>query len=91
MTALAATLLNEQTVINEKLDALHIVINKAERDAMGLTLESSKTPEWHEAKRLYSKYFEQLRRINSQLNKIRTCVGYENVGGKRVAVYKHKG
>ena len=40
--------------------------------------------------RQHAIYFAAYRRINGQLAKIRKCVGYENVNGRRVAIYEYK-
>ena len=90
MSPLATILLTQQAALDEKLNSLHDILNKAERGPMGMTLDSAKTPEWREAKRLYNTYFSQLRSVNQQLNRLRKCVGYEAVNGKRVAIYKYK-
>ena len=89
MSMLASNLLSQQQTIEIKLDELHETINKAERGPMGLTIDSSKTPEWREAKKQYAIYFQQFRKINQQLNKLRKCIGYENVNGRRVPIYKY--
>jgi hypothetical protein len=86
----ALSLIKQAEIINANLDRLHDIINKAERGAMGLTLDSSKTPEWSKAKHEYDMMFSRLRAVNSQLNKLRKCVGYEAVNGKRVAIYQYK-
>jgi len=89
MNALAAALIERQGALEGKLNTLDALIKKAKRGAMGLTLESEKTPEWREARKAYSMYWAALRNVNMQLNKLRTCVGYENVNGRRSPIYKY--
>lgn len=90
LNTLAESLIKQAEIINANLDRLHDVINKAERGVMGLTLDSAKTPEWSKAKHEYDMMFCRLRQVNSQLNKLRQCVGYEVMNGKRVAIYQYK-
>ena len=87
----AKNLLDRQSFVEDGLRQFEAVINKAEKSTSGLTLDSAKTPEWRDAKRQYAIWFNAYRRINGQLAKIRKCVGYENVNGKRVAIYQYKG
>lgn len=86
----AQQLLTEQSVIESKLKELEGIINNAARGAMGITLDSSKTSEWKEAKTLYSIYWASLRAVNVKLSKIRKAVGYEAINGKRVTIYQYK-
>lgn len=86
----AAILIKQAEILNANLDRLHDVINKAERGAMGITLDGSKTPEWSKAKHEWVIQFARLRQINGALNKLRKCVGYKAVDGKRVAIYQYK-
>lgn len=90
MTIEASNLLKQAEIINANLDRLHTLINSAERGPMGLTLDSSKTPEWRKAKHEYDVQFCRLRQVNQQLNKLRKCVGYQVENGKRVAIYQYK-
>ena len=86
----AQNLLDRQSFVEDGLKQFEAIIQLAERNANGLTLDSAKTPEWKEAKRQYSIYWAAYQRINSQLAKIRKCVGYENVNGRRVPLYQYK-
>jgi hypothetical protein len=86
----ATTLLQQQAEIEDKLTNLEATLHKARTGAMGLTLEEDKTTEWRKAKAQHAVYFKMLRTINGQLNKLRKHVGYDNVNGRRVAVYQYK-
>lgn len=86
----AKNLLDRQAFVEEGLNKFGAIIAKAERGACGLTLDSAKTPEWKEAKRQYSIYWDAYRRINGQLAKIRKAVGREVVNGKLVTIYEYK-
>lgn len=90
MNAYATELLKQKDLIEDKLNNLHVEISKARRGKMGLTLDIDKTPEWLQATADHIIAFNRLRAINQQLNKMRTCVGYEAINGKRVAIYKYK-
>lgn len=85
----SAELLAKQQVIESKLDQYGDILSSAPKGNMGLTLEEAKTPEWREAKRLHAYWFDQLRKVNTQLNKIRKFSHYEAVDGKRRTVYKY--
>jgi hypothetical protein len=85
----AQQLLDKQSDIEAKLSSLEPIIGKARKNAMGITLDADKTPEWREAKRLYAIYWDQYRAVNQQLNKIRKAKGFEAVNGKRVTVYQY--
>jgi hypothetical protein len=86
----AKNLLDRQAFVEEGLKEFGAIIAKAERGAYGLTLDSAKTPEWKEAKRQHSIYWNAYRRINGQLAKIRKAVGREVVNGKLVTIYQYK-
>lgn len=83
-------LLNKQARIEFILDGLQAVLNAAPRGEMGLTLDEAKTPVWRQAKQQHALYFKELQTVNKALNKIRKCIGYENVNGKRTPIYKYK-
>lgn len=89
-TPAAQNLIKQAEIINTNLDRLHDIINSADRGAMGLTLDSAKTPEWSKVKHEYDVQFCRLHSVNQQLNKLRKCVGYEALNGKRVAIYEYK-
>jgi len=86
----AQNLLDRQSFVEDGLKAFGSVIKKARKHASGLTFDEDKTPEWKEAARQYDIYFAAYRRINQQLSKIRTLVGYEAIDGRRVAIYQYK-
>jgi len=90
MNNLAIALLERQKLIEDKLDIYGAILNKAEKGAMGLTLDTAKTPEWKEAKQQHAIWFKLYRECNSALNKQRKHVGYECVNGKRVSIFKYK-
>lgn len=90
MNAYATALLERQQIIESNLNDFHIILSKARKGNMGLTLEEDKTLEWCKAQANHILWFRELQKVNQALNKIRRCVGYENVNGKRIAVYKYK-
>lgn len=57
--------------------------------ANGLTLDADRTPEWHNAKKMYSIYWDAYRRVNKQLSKVRKAIGHEAINGKRVTIYQY--
>lgn len=83
-------LLSQQSALEIRLNELEAIITKAQRGPMGITLDSAKTPDWHEAKRQYSIVWNAYREINARLSKRRKAVGYEAVDGKRVTIYQYK-
>lgn len=86
----AQQLLDKQADIEGKLCECEAIIGKRGMGAMGLTLDSDKTPEWKEAKRLYAIYWDQYRAVNQELNKIRKAKGFEAANGKRITIYQYK-
>lgn len=88
-TITSAELLTQQQVIESKLNQYGDILSSAPKGQFGLTLESAKTPEWREAKRLHAYWFDQLRKVNTQINKIRKFSHFECVDGKRRSVYKY--
>lgn len=85
----AQSLLDEQSILEGKLSQMEGVINKAPRQSNGLTLDADRTPEWRNAKKMYSIYWDAYRRVNKQLSKVRKAIGYEAINGKRVAIYQY--
>lgn len=75
-------------LIDGKLSACEAILQGAERGAMGLTLDAAKTSEWHEAKRQYNYWFKELQKYNKQFLKTHKRTGYENINGRRVAIYE---
>lgn len=89
-TPIAQLLINEQQFIDSKLDEYGAIISKARTGAMGLTLDEDKTPEWREAKRLYSIWWAKYQTVNKSLSKLRKPSDYIIINGKRVIIYKYK-
>jgi ornithine carbamoyltransferase len=77
MRTYATILLEQQQLLETELDRYSAILNKARRGAMGLTIEEDKTPEWKEAKRLYSICWASYQQVNKQLTKLRKFKGYE--------------
>lgn len=90
MTTIATYLLSQQQTIESKLNELETIISSAPKGAMGLTLDSAKTLEWHNAKKLYNVYWKMFQNINKQLSKQRKPIGREVINGKLTTIYKYK-
>lgn len=86
----AQQLTTRQAELEIKLSELEVIINKADKGPMGITLDSAKTPEWKEAKRMHSIYWDAYREVNMKLSKMRKATGYEAINGKRVTIYQYK-
>lgn len=88
--ATAIELINKQQALQSELDEYELIINKARRGNMGLTLEEDKTPEWRWAKKMHFLTWAKYQQVNKELAKLRKFKRYELVDGKRVAVYIYK-
>lgn len=86
----AQMLIETQKLLESKLDAFSVILNKARRGEMGLTLDEDKTPEWKEAKNQYAIHWKQYQQVNSRLSKLRKFKGYQIIDGKRIATYQYK-
>lgn len=90
--AYTQALLNRQAQLDVRLDGLDSILQKAERGAMGITLDSAKTTEWKAAKSERERVWKDYQNVNKEINKLRKHIGYEAkpVDGKRVSIYKYK-
>lgn len=86
----AKNLLSRLSEIEAARSEQEAILRKTPKGLNGITPDSAKTDEWRQALALHAKYFKEIRDINSSLNKIRKHIGFENINGRRVPVYKYK-
>lgn len=68
MNAYATALLNRKEFLENGLNDFHIILSKARKGNMGLTLEEDKTLEWCTAQANHVLWFRELQKVNQALH-----------------------